>query len=102
MGAFAMVPQYIFSGRERGTRDWSTSLYVIAMGGYRVFYAFNWICKKVQLPQYSDVESWIGGIIEIMFFIDFFTHRFTGNVMFRSMVQSVDSKINEAADKVEM
>merc|ERR1712150_300552 len=77
-------------------------LYVISLGGYRVFYALNWIYKKVQMPHYSDVQSWTGGIIEILFFVDFLNYRFTGNSMLRSMVLAVDSKINEISDKVEM
>jgi len=99
---FAMVPQYIFCYRERIGKDWGASLYVVMLGGYRVFYALNWIYKKVQMPHYSDIQSWIGGVIEIMFFIDFLNYRFTGNSMLRSMVLTVDSKINEISDKVEM
>merc|ERR1712061_72493 len=86
----------------RAGRDLGTSFYVICLGGYRVFYALNWIYKKIQMPHYSDIQSWIGGIIEITFFIDFLNFRFTGNSMLRSMVLSVDSKINEISDKVEM
>mmetsp|Transcript_57835 Transcript_57835/g.123009 ORF Transcript_57835/g.123009 Transcript_57835/m.123009 type:complete len:294 (+) Transcript_57835:179-1060(+) len=96
---FAMVPQYIFCYRERSG---SASLYVISLGGYRVFYGLNWIYKKIQMPHYSDIQSWIGGIIEIMFFVDFLNYRFTGNSMLRTMVLSVDTKINEISDKVEM
>merc|ERR1719240_2183939 len=96
-----MVPQYIFCYRS-GPRDWGQSLYVISLGGYRVFYALNWIYKKVQMPHYSDVQSWIGGIIEILFFVDFLNYRFTGNSMLRSMVLTVDTKINEISDKVEL
>eukprot|EP00932_Pfiesteria_piscicida_P007854 SRR837773.18071.p1 GENE.SRR837773.18071~~SRR837773.18071.p1 ORF type:complete len:288 (-),score=73.31 SRR837773.18071:59-889(-) len=99
---FAMVPQYIFCYRERAGKDWGASLYVISLGGYRVFYAFNWIYKKIQMPHYSDIQSWIGGIIEIMFFVDFLNYRFTGNSMLRSMVLTVDTKINEISDKVEL
>lgn len=99
---FAMVPQYIFCYRERTTRDWGASLYVITLGGYRVFYALNWIYKKIQMPNYSDIQSWLGGLIEIMFFIDFLNYRFTGNSMLRLMVLTVDTKINELSDKVEM
>jgi len=99
---FAMVPQYIFCYREKGARDWGAGLYVIALGSYRVFYALNWIYKKIQMPHYSDVQSWIGGIIEILFFIDFLNYRFTGNSMLRTAVLSVDTKINEISDKVEM
>mmetsp|Transcript_15618 Transcript_15618/g.36564 ORF Transcript_15618/g.36564 Transcript_15618/m.36564 type:complete len:311 (+) Transcript_15618:75-1007(+) len=99
---FAMVPQYIFCYREKGEKDIGTSLYVISLGTYRVFYAMNWIYKKVQMPHYSDVQSWIGGIIEILFFADFLNYRFTGNSMLRAMVLTVDTKINEISDKVEL
>jgi len=99
---FAMVPQYIFCYRERLAKDWGSSLFVISLGGYRVFYALNWIYKKIQMPHYSDIQSWIGGIIEILFFIDFLNYRFTGNSMLRNMVLSVDTKINEISDKVEL
>merc|ERR1719384_1307930 len=98
-----MVPQYIFCYRERiGKKDLGASLYVICLGGYRVFYAFNWIYKKIQMPHYSDIQSWLGGVIEILFFFDFLNYRFTGNSMLRSMVLTVDTKINEISDKVEL
>merc|ERR1719379_1978269 len=101
---FAMVPQYIFCYRDRASaqRDWGVSIYVIALGGYRVFYALNWIYKKIQMPHYSDIQSWIGGIVEIVFFIDFLNYRFTGNSFLRSAVLTVDNKVNEISDKVEM
>lgn len=98
---FAMVPQYIFCYRCV-TRDVGQNLYVISLGGYRVFYALNWIYKKYSMPQYSDFQSWIGGIIEILFFIDFLNYRFTGNSMLRTAVLGLDTKINEISDKVEM
>merc|ERR550532_965245 len=99
---FAMVPQYIFCYRERHGKDWGTSLYVVMLGGYRVFYALNWIYKKIQMPHYSDIQSWIGGIIEILFFIDFLNYRYTGNSMLRSMVLTVDTRINDISEKVEL
>jgi len=97
---FAMVPQYIFCYRS-GPRDWGQSLYVMSLGGYRVFYALNWIYKKMQMPNYSDMQSWIGGVVEIIFFFDFLNYRFTGKSSLRTMVLSVDTKINEISDKVE-
>mmetsp|Transcript_87611 Transcript_87611/g.246096 ORF Transcript_87611/g.246096 Transcript_87611/m.246096 type:complete len:281 (-) Transcript_87611:112-954(-) len=99
---FAMVPQYIFCYRDRGAKDLGVSLYVISLGGYRVFYAANWIYKKVQMPHYSDIQSWAGGAIEISFFIDYLLSRFTGCSLLRSFVLKVDEKINEIQDKVEM
>merc|ERR1719413_224946 len=97
-----MVPQYIFCYREKLGKDWGANLYVILLGGYRVFYALNWIYKKIEMPHYSDVQSWIGGVIEIIFFLDFLNYRFTGNSFLRSMVLTVDTKINEISDKVEL
>merc|ERR1719421_1579014 len=99
-----MVPQYIFCYRclRTSERDPGQTLYVISHGGYRVFYALNWIYKKIQMPHYSDIQSWLGGIIEIMFFLDFLNYRFTGHSLLRSMVLTVDTKINEISDKVEM
>merc|ERR1719478_1222756 len=97
-----MVPQYIFCYRDQGAKDMGVSFYVISLGSYRVFYALNWIYKKFQMPHYSDIQSWLGGIIEILFFIDFLNYRFTGNSMLRTAVLSVDTKINEISEKVEM
>merc|ERR1719253_998355 len=99
---FAMVPQYIFCYRDRGASDLGVSLYVMSLGGYRVFYAANWIYKKVQMPHYSDVHSWTGGIIEISFFTDYLLSRFTGYSLLRALVLTVDEKINEFQEQVEM
>lgn len=98
---FAMVPQYIFCYRTI-VRDAGQNVYVICLGAYRVFYAINWIYKKINMPGYSDYQSWIGGIIEIIFFVDFLNYRFTGHSMLRAAVLSVDSKINEAVEQVEV
>lgn len=99
---FAMVPQYIFCYRDRSAKDLGVSLYVISMGGYRVFYAANWIYKKVHMPHYSDIHSWTGGSIEIAFFVDYLLSRITGYSLLSAMVLKVDEKINEIQDKVEM
>jgi len=98
---FAMVPQYVFCYRDRTTKDIGVTSYVLSMGVYRVFYAANWIYKKVQMPHYSDMQSWLGGLIEIMFFADYLLS-FTGLSLLRSMVLKVDEKINEMKEKVEM
>lgn len=98
---FAMVPQYIFCYRVRA-RDVGQSLYIICLGSYRVFYALNWIYKKLMMPHYSDIQSWLGGLMDIVLFMDFLNYRFTGSSCLRTMVLSVDSKINEITDKIEM
>lgn len=99
---FAMVPQYVFCYRDFEAKDLGVSFYVIALGGYRVFYAANWIYKKIHMPNYFDIHSWAGGFIEICFFLDFLTFRFTGHSMLRSLVLRVDDKMNEIKDKVEL
>lgn len=99
---FAMVPQYIFCYRDRGSQDIGVTMYVLSLGGYRVFYAANWIYKKVHMPHYSDIQSWIGGIIEICFFADYVISRLSGGSLLRSFVLKVDEKINEFQEKVEM
>jgi len=98
---FAMVPQYVFCYRDRMAKDVGVTLYVLSMGAYRCFYAANWIYKKVQMPHYSDLQSWLGGMIEILFFADYLLS-FTGLSLLRSMVLKVDEKINEIKEKVEM
>jgi ER lumen protein retaining receptor len=101
LAGFAMVPQYIFCYRDRGAKDWGVSFYVLALGGYRVFYALNWIYKKVMMPQYYDIHSWIGGALEIIFFVDFIIFRFTTKSMLRTAALKVDEKVNEIQYKVE-
>jgi ER lumen protein retaining receptor len=99
---FAMVPQYIFSYRDTGSKDWGVLLFVMALGGYRVFYAANWIYKKILVPQYSDIQSWLEGVIQIAFFLDYLVFRNSGYSMLRSVVLTVDLKIHEMQDQVEM
>mmetsp|Transcript_106280 Transcript_106280/g.342873 ORF Transcript_106280/g.342873 Transcript_106280/m.342873 type:complete len:305 (+) Transcript_106280:52-966(+) len=98
---FAMVPQYVFCYRERGVQI-SVGLYVVCLGSYRVFYAANWIYKKVHMPQYSDLHSWIGGAVNGALFCDFLVSRITGCSLLRSLVLKVDEKINEIQDVVEL
>ena len=77
------------------------------------------VCLQINMPRYSDIQSWIGGLVEIMFFLDFLNYRpvdqfpvcktvrsggcywqrFTGNSILRSFVLKVDTKINEISDQ---
>jgi hypothetical protein len=67
------------------------------VGFYRVLYAANWIYKKIKLGSaYSDTVSWIGGIIEILLFLDFLFNR----DFLRIVVLSLDRKVNEIAEKI--
>ncbi|KAF4678166.1 hypothetical protein FOL47_003228 [Perkinsus chesapeaki] len=100
---FAMVPQYVFSYRDKGNKDCGVSTFILCVGGYRVFYAFNWMYKKINLGRrYSDLNSWIGGLIEIIFFLDYIAYRFRGSSCLRTIVLAVDEKVNDLSEKVEM
>lgn len=102
--AFAMVPQYIFCYRESAatlSREQGVLVYIVALGGYRVFYAFNWMYKFWMDPQYRDPQSWIGGLVEILFFIDFLMYQFQHCSILRAMVLSLDDNVNEVVQKVE-
>jgi len=68
---FALVPQYIVCYRATSLRP-VTVLYVLAVGGYRVLYVFNWIYKRSRWhTAYHDYTSWLGGAIECALFFDF-------------------------------
>ena len=100
--ALAMVPQYILTYRqedENRRSDKGIMLFICLVGSYRVLYAVNWIYKKIMLgAAYSDPVSWLGGVIEIALFLDFLFNR---NFL-RSAVLSVDAKINEISQQVEL
>lgn len=97
-----MLPQYIFCYRqdaENRRSDRGVSLFIFLVGSYRVLYAANWIYKRVMLGSvYSDTVSWIGGIIEILLFIDFLTNR----DFLKLVVLSVDTKLNEITNQIEL
>jgi len=101
LAGFAMVPQYIFCYRDSGASDWGVSFYILSLGSYRVFYAMNWVYKRAMRPEYYDIHSWIGGALEIVFFVDFIVFRFSEKSMLRTMALSVDEKVNEIQHKVE-
>jgi len=99
---FAMVPQYIFSYRDGTSKDKGVIAFIFCLGGYRVFYAANWIYKKIFMPHYSDIQSWISGIFELIFFLDFLNYRLRGSSVLRTIVLKTDDKINEIQEKVEL
>jgi hypothetical protein len=74
-------------------------LFICLVGLYRVLYAANWIYKKIKLGSaYSDSVSWIGGVIEILLFLDFLLNQ----GFLRALVLTVDTKVNELSDQVEL
>jgi len=99
--AVAMVPQYIFSYRDMNCREVGVNGFIVLIGAYRVMYSFNWMYKKYQVPQYSDIDSWIAGIIEIGLFADYMAYRFAGISYLRKSVLFADLKVHEMHEKVE-
>ena len=73
-----MFPQYIYYYRDRHAKNIFVSLYVMSLGGFRVLDVANSIYKKLLTPQYLDIQSWIGGIIENLYFFEYLLLRFTG------------------------
>lgn len=100
---FAMVPQYVFCYRENAkTQSRGVILFIMALGVYRVFYAFNWIYKLMNLSNYYDIQSWLAGFIEIAFFFDFLSFQYRQKSLLRSLVLVVDDKITETVEKMEL
>jgi len=98
---FAMVPQYVFSYRDEANEDVYVPSYICFIGSYRVFYALNWIYKKLYVRRYSDYQSWIGGCFEIVFFLDFLFYRILKVSFLRTAVLSVDDKVNDMEEIIE-
>ena len=72
-----------------------------SIGLYRVFYALNWIYKKANVPAYNDIQSWIGGIFEILFFVDYCMSQFKDFSVLRNAVLRVDEKVRDVSDSIE-
>eukprot|EP00400_MALV-I_sp_L67-5_P001225 gene1225-745_t len=99
--AFALVPQYVFCYRDPGNRDAGVVLFIMCIGIYRCFYAANWIYKKAHVASYNDIHSWIGGALEILFFIDYLLHHFGGVSILKTMVLGVDNGMRYVSDSIE-
>mmetsp|Transcript_29072 Transcript_29072/g.52978 ORF Transcript_29072/g.52978 Transcript_29072/m.52978 type:complete len:275 (-) Transcript_29072:37-861(-) len=99
---FALVPQYIFCYRDVGGSATGVSLYIVCLGSYRTFYIAGWIYRKLNSPEYLDLQSWTGGALETAFFLDYLLARFGGVSLLRAAVLKLDEKINAAKAQVEM
>lgn len=107
---FALVPQYIVCYKASRVRP-AAILYVLAVGGYRVLYAMNWIYKRYKLhAAYTDYVSWCGGALECVLWLDFVVRisqrkdvigAFGASPLGR-LVLSVDGTAGRIAEKIEM
>lgn len=101
--SFAMVPQYVCSYRnaEHGTVDlWGVSVYVCLMGSYRFFYLLNWFFKKSIMQHYWDPRSWLGGLINFLFFFDYMLFRLLGVSYLRRLVLQLDDGIHQVGEEL--
>jgi len=99
--AVAMVPQYVFSYRDVGNKEIGVNAFVVLIGSYRIMYCLNWMYKKYEVPQYSDIDSWLAGIVEIVLFVDFLNFKFRSKSSLRTYVLAVDLKVHEVKEEVE-
>mmetsp|Transcript_105408 Transcript_105408/g.308150 ORF Transcript_105408/g.308150 Transcript_105408/m.308150 type:complete len:301 (+) Transcript_105408:81-983(+) len=97
---FAMVPQYIFSYRDDVSRRRGVVTYMMCMGVYRTFYVLNWLYKKHRMPHYVDVQSWIGGAINICFFLDYLMYQFMGASALRRLTLGTDDGIHRVSHEL--
>jgi ER lumen protein retaining receptor len=99
--AVAMVPQYVFSYRDQGNKEIGVNAFVVLIGSYRIMYCLNWMYKKYEVPQYSDIDSWLAGLVEIALFADFLNFKFRKTSSLRKYVLMLDLKVHEMQEKVE-
>ncbi|GAB5373141.1 hypothetical protein AAMO2058_001724700 [Amorphochlora amoebiformis] len=104
MEAFVMLPQYIMFYRMTVERpDLYAFLIVFCLGGYRVLYMINWIMKFKMKGAYVSryhVVSAIGGIGNVIFFLDFLLHRFYSVSLLSAIVRRIDGGANAVAKEM--
>mmetsp|Transcript_89500 Transcript_89500/g.208439 ORF Transcript_89500/g.208439 Transcript_89500/m.208439 type:complete len:289 (-) Transcript_89500:61-927(-) len=97
---FAMVPQYIFSYRDRAEKRPSVTAFVVCMGTYRACYILNWMYKKAHMKYYFDVHSWLGGAVNLSFYLDYMLYQFAGSSLLKRLTLGVDDGINRASEEL--
>lgn len=106
----ALIPQYIVCYRAQRVRP-AAVLYMLAIGGYRVLYVFNWIYKRYMWQSaYHDYTSWLTGLVECIIFGDF-VYRITqrkeiigavGASPLGQLMLQLDESAGRMSEKVEM
>lgn len=98
MEGIAMIPQYVFFYRSGTFGSVPTGVlgFVIFVGLYRILYTFNWVYKRASLGNgYNDWTSWIGGGIEIIFFLDFVSFLIFQFSILKVFILKINEKLNE-------
>jgi len=104
---FALLPQYIVCYRAKRVRP-GALMYVFAVGGYRMLYVCNWICKRSKWhDRYHDYTSWLGGIVECILFVDFLCRIAQRKDVIEAsglgrLLLSMDDNAGRLSEKIEM
>jgi len=101
--AFAMLPQYILFYRLRRRAGCLSFMVVALLGGYRMLYMISWIMKFVWAGAYFNqdhVVSFIGGIGNMVFYIDFLLQRFFSESPMAAIVRRIDGRANALAEEI--
>jgi ER lumen protein retaining receptor len=88
--AVAILPQLVvvhaYAKEQGGFVENLTSHYVFTLGGYRLFYLFNWIYRALTEPGYRNWIVWVSGIIQTLIYCDFFWYYIRARLSGGSMV----------------
>eukprot|EP01088_Endostelium_zonatum_P012785 TRINITY_DN2705_c0_g1_i1.p1 TRINITY_DN2705_c0_g1~~TRINITY_DN2705_c0_g1_i1.p1 ORF type:complete len:239 (-),score=16.46 TRINITY_DN2705_c0_g1_i1:29-745(-) len=84
--AVAIFPQLVVLQRTQDVETF-TGHYIFALGGYRLFYLFNWIYRYFTETRYhSDLIAVIAGLIQTALYLDFFYYYLSSKWIGRKMV----------------
>lgn len=96
---FAMLPQYVYSYRDRGNRSLLVYSYVVLMGGYRIIFGIPWLTEVfLSRDRVVDVSSLLSGFLGVAFFADFLKFHATGISPMSSACIAVDNNILDAEE----
>ena len=65
-----------------------------------MLYGFNWVYKYFAQPGYIDVNSWISGVMNVLFFFDFLGFKLCGTSPISRFVIHVDDGVTEVRKEV--
>eukprot|EP00916_Digyalum_oweni_P024645 GHVL01040777.1.p1 GENE.GHVL01040777.1~~GHVL01040777.1.p1 ORF type:complete len:288 (+),score=25.68 GHVL01040777.1:48-911(+) len=99
---FAMLPQYIMIYRCAHSSSKSVFFYVLLLGAYRSFYGLHWLHRYFTQPGYVDITSWVGGVVNVIFFLDFIVFCFKKKSIVSCLVLNMDDGANAVKQQIEL
>ncbi|CAJ1433987.1 unnamed protein product [Effrenium voratum] len=101
---FAMVPQYVCSYRnaKAGLADsCGVSAWICLMGAYKFCYMLNWMHKKSRIQWYWDPNSWLCGIVNCSFFVDYVLFRLVNVSCLRRLTLACDDGLHVVGEELQ-